>query len=118
MEEVEIIVKSRDGPKGLRTIEESLKIKKIKRNVKEAIDKNKTFLNFLKENKIYGRYIKNTVNNISKIPYREDFILKSIRNDSDPINYGFTWIRTSENYDFWRDRNISYVKFKKSKSIY
>lgn len=104
--------------KKLRTIEESLKIKEIKRNVKEAIDKNKTFLNFLKENKIYGRYVKNTVNNISKIPYREDFILKSIKNDSDPINYGFTWICTSEDYNFWRNHSRSYIEFKKSKSIY
>ena len=118
MEKVEIIVKSRDGPRSLRTIEESLKIKKIKRNVKEAIDKNKTFLNFLKENKIYGRYVKNTVNNISKIPYREDFILKSIRNDSDPINYGFTWANTNENYNFWGNQRRSYIEFKNKKSIY
>lgn len=118
MEEVEIIVKSRDGPKKLRTIEESLKIKEIKRNVKETINKNKTFLNFLKENKIYGRYVKNTVNNISKIPYREDFILKSIRSDSDPINYGFTWSNTSENYDFWGKCRYAYIEFKNKKSIY
>lgn len=118
MEELEIIVKSRDGPKGLKTTEEKLKIKRIKQNVKEAIDKNKTFLNFLKENKIYGRYIKNTVNNISKIPYREDFILKSIRNDSDPINYGFTWANTSESHDFWGNQRHSYIEFKNKKSIY
>ena len=118
MEEVEIIVKSRDGPKKLRTTEESLKIKEIKRNVKEAIDKNKTFLNFLKENKIYGRYIKNTVNNISKRSCREKFVLSSIRNDSDPINHGFTWSNTSENYNFWSNYHHSYIEFKESKSIY
>ena len=65
------ITNARDGP-------EEAEIREIKQKIKKAINNNKTFLNFLKENKIYGRYIKNTVNNISKISYREDFILKSI----------------------------------------
>lgn len=120
MEEVEIIVKSRDGPKSLSTIEKSLKIKKIKQNIKNVINENKTFLNFLKENKIYGRYVKNTVNSISKFSYREDTILRSIRSDMSPINYGFSWSATSENYEFWKKYHISYTEFKnkKSKSIY
>lgn len=118
MEEVEIIVKSRDRPKKLRTTGESLKIKKIKQDVKDAINSNKTFLNFLKENKIYGRYVKNTVNNISKKPYREDFILKSIRSNFDPINHGFTWLSTSENHNFWENQRYSYIEFKNKKSIY
>ena len=62
-------------PKKLRTTEESLKIKKIKQDVKDAINSNKTFLNFLKENKIYGRYVKNTVNNISKQLFKEKSVI-------------------------------------------
>ena len=47
--------KARDRP-------EKAEIQKIKKSIKDAINSNKTFLNFLKENKIYGRYVKNTVN--------------------------------------------------------
>ena len=38
--------------------------KKIKQKIKAAINSNKRLLSFLKENKIYGRYIKNTVNSL------------------------------------------------------
>ena len=105
------ITNARDRP-------EKAEIQEIKQKIKKAINSNKTFLNFLKENKILGRYIKNTVNNISKRSCREKFVLSSIRNDSDPINYGFTWSNTSENYNFWSNYRHSYVEFKKSKSIY
>ena len=45
------ITNARDRP-------EEAKIQKIKQKIKVAINSNKRFLSFLKENKIYGRYIK------------------------------------------------------------
>ena len=49
------ITNARDRP-------ERSEIQEIKQKIKKAINSNKRLLSFLKENKVYGRYIKNTVN--------------------------------------------------------
>ena len=53
------ITNARDRP-------EKAEIQEIKQKIKVAINSNKRLLSFLKENKIYGRYIKNTVNSLIK----------------------------------------------------
>ena len=96
------ITNARDRP-------ERSEILEIKQKIKKAINSNEKLLSFLKENKIYGRYIKNTVNclileNVNEVNY----IIENIEQDHYPINFAFTWSKTSEGYEFWRNCNSIY----------
>ena len=96
------ITNARDRP-------EEAKIQEIKQKIKKAINSNEKLLSFLKENKIYGRYIKNTVNClIQKNTDAVNYIAKNIEQDCGPIRFTFTWSKTSEGYDFWRNRDLAY----------
>lgn len=99
------ITNARDRP-------ERLEIQKIKKSIKNAINSNKTFLNFLKENKIYGRYIKNTVNSLIQDSYRKSIVVEEIIRNFNPINCAFVWAKTSEKYEFWKKYSISYKTIK------
>ena len=90
----------RDGPKDTKTRE-------VKQKIKAAINSNKRLLSFLKENKIYGRYIKNTVNYLIQ-DTTVDYIAGYIKQDCNPINFAFAWSKTSEGYNFWRKLDITY----------
>ena len=106
------ITNARDRP-------EKAEIQEIKQKIKKAINSNKTFLNFLKENKIYGRYIKNTVNSlIQENTYIVNDVAESIEQDHYPINFAFTWSKTSEGHDFWRRHNLAYRATIKNKEKY
>ena len=105
------ITNARDRP-------ERLEIQKIKKSIKNAINSNKTLLNFLKENKIYGRYIKNTVNSLIQDSYRKSIVVEEIIRDFNPINCAFTWSKTSEGYDFWRKCDLAYRATIKNKEKY
>ena len=95
------ITNARDRP-------EEAKIQEIKQKIKKAINSNETLLSFLKENKIYGRYIKNTVNNLTKYTNIVNYTVKTIKQDYNPINFAFTWSKTSEGHEFWKKYNIAY----------
>ena len=87
---------------------EEEEIREIKQKIKKAINSNKTFLNFLKENKIYGRYIKNTINSLIQDSYRKSIVVEEIIRNFNPISCAFTWSETSEGHDFWREYNLTY----------
>ena len=99
-------------------------IQEIKQKIKAAINSNKRLLSFLKENKIYGRYIKNTVNSLikedaGKINYiSASSPIEKIEQDYYPINCAFTWSKTSEGYDFWRKCDLAYRATIKNKEKY
>ena len=99
------ITNARDRP-------EKAEIQKKKQKIKKAINSNKTFLNFLKENKIYGRYIKNTINSLTQESYNINYVVEEIRQDFNPIVRAFTWANTSEGHDFWRKYNLTYKTIK------
>ena len=99
------ITNARDRP-------EEAEIQKIKKSIKNAINSNKTFLNFLKENKIYGRYIKNTVNSLIQDSYRKSIVVEEIIRNFNPINCAFTWSETSEGHKFWCKHNLAYKTIK------
>ena len=94
------ITNARDRP-------EEAKIQKIKQKIKVTINSNKRLLSFLKENKIYGRYIKNTVNCLIQ-DTTADYITGCIKKDFNPINCAFTWSRTSEGHEFWKKYDSIY----------
>lgn len=108
---------ARDGP-------ERSEIQEIKQKIKKAINSNKRLLSFLKENKVYGRYIKNTVNSLikeeaGKINYiSSSSPIERIEQDYYPINCAFTWSKTSEGYDFWRKCDLAYRATIKNKEKY
>lgn len=85
---------------------------KLKSDIKNTINTNKMLLNFLKEKKIYGRYIKNITKNIICRPYLVNSVLNNIRYNCNPIDQGFTWGNTSEGHDFWHNYNKTYKKIK------
>ena len=87
-------------------------IQEIKQKIKKAINSNKTFLNFLKENKIYGRYIKNTINSLTQESYNINYVVEEIRQDFNPIVRAFTWSKTSEGHKFWYKHNLAYNTIK------
>ena len=99
------ITNARDRP-------EKAEIQEIKQKIKKAINSNKTFLNFLKENKIYGRYVKNTVNSLIQSTYKISYITDMIKQDFNPINCAFTWSKTSEGHKFWYKHNLAYNTIK------
>ena len=99
------ITNARDRP-------EKAEIQEIKQKIKKAINSNKTFLNFLKENKIYGRYIKNTVNSLIQGSYRKSIVVEEIKRDFNPIMSAFTWSKTSEGHEFWKKYSITYRTIK------
>ena len=104
------ITNARDRP-------EEAKIQEIKQKIKAAINSNETLLSFLKENKIYGRFIKNTVNCLRQDAEGND-IVRYIKQDCNPINFAFAWSKTSEGYDFWRNHDIAYRATIKNKEKY
>ena len=99
------ITNARDRP-------EKAEIQEIKQKIKKAINSNKTFLNFLKENKIYGRYIKNTVNSLIQDSYRKSIVVEEIIRNFNPTNCAFTWSETSEGHKFWCKHNLAYKTIK------
>ena len=104
------ITNARDRPEWLKT-------QKVKKSIKDAIDSNKRFLSFLKENKIYGRYIKNTVNCLRQDTEGND-IIRYIKQNYNPIMFAFTWSRTSEGSEFWKKYDAAYRATIKNKEKY
>ena len=105
------ITNARDRP-------EEAKIQKIKQKIKVAINNNETLLGFLKENKIYGRYIKNTVNYLTQCTNAVNYTIETIKLDCNPINCAFTWSKTSEGHEFWKKYDLAYRATIKNKEKY
>ena len=79
-----------------------------KKLLKQEISKNPKFESFLKENKVYGRFVSNFMNRLegSSLDY-----FKRRTNDihsSEPINFCLSWPDTREGYEFWRKLNSKY----------
>lgn len=91
------------------------KIQIFKKELKQTINRNKTFLTFLKQEKVYGRYIKNVINSyIDRCNISKGNLLMHIERNIDPIDRGFFWKETSEHDSFWRTLSKKYDKYKKS----
>ena len=105
------ITNARDRP-------EEAKIQEIKQKIKAAINSNETLLSFLKENKIYGRYIKNTVNYLMQYTNTVNYTIETIKRDCSPINIAFAWSKTSEGHVFWGRYDLAYRATIKNKEKY
>ena len=106
------ITNARDRP-------ERSEIQKIKQKIKKAINSNEKLLGFFKENKIYGRFIKNTVNSLIQRNTGEvNYIAENIKQDRSPIMSTFTWSKTSEGHEFWKKYDSVYRLTIKNKEKY
>lgn len=101
---------ARDGPE-----KENKEKKFIKKQIREALDKNPKFKAFLKQNHVEGRYIKNITNRIlegidvnEKLKNKLDII--SNIHKTDIINMSFTWSGTPEGHAFWYNLDKKYDK--------
>ena len=85
----------RDSPS-----QESRERKKL---LKQEISKNPKFESFLKENKVYGRFISNFMKRCEGYSSCS-FIERTKRiHSSEPINFCLCWADTREGHEFWRE---------------
>ena len=97
-----ISLKEKSTPKRDPPSQESRERKKL---LKQEISKNPKFESFLKENKVYGRFVSNFMNETEK--RSSDFFKKRIGriHSSEPINFSLCWDDTREGHEFWRELN-------------
>ena len=100
-----ISLKKKSTPKRDPPSQESRERKKL---LKQEISKNPKFESFLKENKVYGRFISNFMNETEK--RSSDFFKKRISriHSLEPINFSLCWDDTREGYSFWQNLNRKY----------
>ena len=78
--------------------------------IKEQIHKYPEFERYLKERKLYGRYITNVKKQISNNKYRYDnFIQKCTQQVKRIIDQTLTWSNTREGHSFWNKVNNDFI---------
>ena len=82
--------------------------KDIKGSIKSAISKNPSFKQFLEENHVYGRYVKNVTNQILRNGDISGKLIKCVHriaysnySNKEIINGTISWSSTSEGSDYW-----------------
>lgn len=82
--------------------------KDIKGVIKSAISENPSFKQFLKENHVYGRYVKNVTNQILRNGDISGKLIKCVHriaynnySNKEIINGTISWSSTSEGSDYW-----------------
>lgn len=82
--------------------------KDIKESIKSAISENPSFKQFLEENHIYGRYVKNVTNQILRNGDISDKLIRCVHriaysnfSNREIINGTINWSSTSEGSDYW-----------------
>lgn len=82
--------------------------KDIKVSIKSAISENPSFKQFLEENHVYGRYVKNVTNQILRNGDISDKLIRYVHriaysnfSNGEIINGTINWSNTSEGSDYW-----------------
>jgi hypothetical protein len=82
--------------------------KDIKGSIKSAISENPSFKQFLEENNVYGRYVKNVTNQILRSRDITDKLIRCVHriahsnySNKEIINGTISWSSTSEGSDYW-----------------
>lgn len=80
-----------------------------KKLLKQEISKNPKFESFLKENKVYGRFVSNFMKRCEGYS-SYSFINQTKRiHSSEPINFCLCWADTREGHEFWRELDSKYI---------
>lgn len=81
---------------------------KIKKLIREGLNKNPVLLNVLKENKAEGKFIKEFTDSVIRNGLSDKGIETKIRyiiNSKSPIDLALTWRNTKQGHEYWRKIN-------------
>lgn len=81
---------------------------KIKKLIREELNKNPVLSNVLRENKAEGKFIKECTNRIIRCSWSDRTARENIRyniNSECPIDLAFTWRNTKQGHEYWRKIN-------------
>lgn len=78
--------------------------------IREQIHKYPEFEQYLKERKLYGRYITNVKKQMTDSKYKyNSFIQNCTEQAKRIIDYTLTWSRTREGHSFWSKVNSDFI---------
>lgn len=81
---------------------------KIKKLIREELNKNPVLSNVLRENKAEGKFIKEYTDKIIRYSWSDRAVRENICyniNSECPINLAFTWRNTKQGHEYWRKIN-------------
>lgn len=88
--------------------EEEERKSKIKKLIREELNKNPVLSNVLRENKAEGKFIKEYTNRIIRCNWSDRITIKNICyniNSKRPIDLAFTWRNTKQGHEYWSKIN-------------
>lgn len=77
---------------------------KIKKLIREELNKNPVLQNVLRENKAEGKFIKEYTDKIIRYSWSDSAVRKNICysiNSKYPIDLAFTWRNTKQGHEYW-----------------
>lgn len=81
---------------------------KIKKLIREELNKNPVLSNVLRENKAEGKFIKEYTDKIIRYSWSDRAVRENICyniNSECPIDLAFTWRNTKQGHEYWRKIN-------------
>lgn len=81
---------------------------RIKKLIREELNKNLVLSNVLRENKAEGKFIKEYTDEIIRYGWSDRTVRENIYyniNSERPINLALTWRNTKQGYEYWRKIN-------------
>nr|UVN10344.1 MAG: hypothetical protein [Bacteriophage sp.] len=81
---------------------------KIKKLIREELNKNPVLSNVLRENKVEGKFIKEYTDKIIRYSWSDRAVRENICyniNSERPIDLAFTWRNTKQGHEYWRKIN-------------
>lgn len=81
---------------------------KIKKLIREELNKNPVLQNILRDNKAEGKFIKEFTDKIIHYSESDIAVRKNICysiNSKHPIDFAFTWRNTKQGHEYWRKIN-------------
>lgn len=81
---------------------------KIKKLIREELNKNPVLSNVLRENKAEGKFIKELTDRITRCGWGDKMTRNHIRialNSKNPIDIAITWRNTKQGHEYWRKIN-------------
>lgn len=81
---------------------------KIKKLIREELNKNPVLSNVLRDNKAEGKFIKELTDRIIRYGWGDGMAREHIRialNSKNPIDMAMTWRQTKQGHEYWRKIN-------------
>lgn len=81
---------------------------KIKKLIREELNKNPVLSNVLRDNKVEGKFIKELTDRIIRYGWGDGMAREHIRialNSENPIDMAITWRQTKQGHEYWRKIN-------------